>query len=85
MRFYAVICFTVLSACDLLQSILRQKYPWFTTFSKTVVVYLLLPQIRKNLKSVAQDLRDSMTLLFSIFAFIFFFSTLGYYLFKGTF
>jgi two pore calcium channel protein, plant len=62
----------------------RERYPYLTNFLRPVVVIIFMSSIRSNLKSVAYDLKDSITVLAIIFAFIGFFTFSGYFLFQGS-
>lgn len=76
----------IYTACisDLIYSMVITRAPYLNNSFKPIVVLLFLPTIRNNLKTVVLDLKDSLPVLAMIFAFIFFFSFSGYFLFQGT-
>jgi len=74
-------CLLLLCLGDILWSMFRNVYPYITNFLRPVVVAIFLSQIRSNLKSIALDLRDSMTVLIIIFGYVFFFAFAAYFLF----
>ena len=84
LRVWFLTAIFVICTADLIQAAIRRKYPYLTNFMRPIVVLLFLSQIRANLKSIVFDLKDSLTVLATIFAFILFFTILGLYMFQGT-
>jgi len=84
-RTYSLFFLFILSAIDLTISVIKPRYPYLANFLRPVVVMIFLSQIRQVAKTISGVMIDSLVVLVTIFAYIFFASFLAFYLFNGTF
>lgn len=76
----------IISACcivDNIWAIYSNNYAFFAAFLKPVVVLIFSSSIRGTLRQVAFNAKDSITVILAIILYIFFYSIVGYYMFRG--
>jgi len=71
-------------AADDIKALITFSYPLINYLLRPVVCIIFFSQLRSNLKSVALDLKDSIVVLFCIFAYIMYFAAVGMFIFDGT-
>ena len=60
------------------------SYPYLNNLLRPVVVVVFFSTIRENLRTLANDFKDSLIVLLSILAYIGYFSAVGLFIFRGT-
>ena len=78
-------CLFFISMCDIIYSMINENYAYLSNFLRPIICLSYLGPIRSNMKAVAYDLRESITILTMIFAMIFYFSMVGLFIFQGNF
>ena len=84
LRNYGITALFIISVIDLLIAIGINRYPWVANLLRPFVVLIFLKTIRNNIYSVLLDLRQSLVILFCIFAYITCYSVIGFYAFRYT-
>jgi len=73
------------SFADTVFSIVVSNYSYLANFLRPFICCAMLPDIKSNMQAVMYDMYKSVTILAMIFAFIFYFTMLGFFLFSGSF
>ena len=84
-RTYTLIALAVISFVDTIISIIFVEDSLISNLVRPIVVIIFFSQIRSNIYTAARDLYLSLYVLVLIFIYVFFFSILGYYLFRDMF
>ena len=74
-------CLFLISMIDILYSMINENYAYISNFLRPVICLSYLGSVRSNMKAVAYDLRESITILIMIFFTIFYFSLVGFFIF----
>ena len=74
----------MVSVVDLCIAIAVNRYPYIANYARPFVVLVFLSTIRANIFSVAHDLKQSLVILFCIFAYITCYTVIGFYIFRYT-
>ena len=83
-RNYGITALFIISAIDLFYAMAINRYPYIANFARPFVVLIFLSTIQANILSVVKDLKQSLVILFCIFAYITCYAVIGFYIFRYT-
>jgi two pore calcium channel protein, plant len=84
-RLWLLIAIFIICVFDCLLSAIRDNFPYLTNFFRPLVMLLYLAQQRAQMKNIFLFvLKDTAIIILMIYAYVIFYSLIGFYLFKYT-